>query len=347
MNKIELRVANLDFTSNNEHELVVEGVVNDGNWSQVLGVRRKFKERIQKGAFTRAIARALQNNGRIDFLSEHDPNRVLSSTVNDSLTLWEDENKGLCMRAVICPTSWGKDTFQLIKSGIIKSMSFGFNVIEDEWLNTRSDVANRIVKDLHLIEVSAVRNPAYLSSAISARGMELVEDVEIGGEDNGVQEEQRQEEEVTPNIVEEVTQTVTEEVKTDVVEEVQTPAGVDNQSNDNQKIDEFMNRMLQQFEQILSSYIPKKTEVNEVQVEEDIKQDIQQVLEEPKKEEPIEAINDNNVNNDIPQTENVNVEPIVEKEEQKEEVVNKVNKSEIDYAIELLSKYKKIQELQR
>lgn len=332
MNKIELRVANLDFTSNNEHELVVEGVVNDGNWSQVLGVRRKFKERIQKGAFTRAIARVLQNNGKIDFLSEHDPNKVLSSTSNDSLTLWEDETKGLCMRAVICPTSWGKDTFQLIKSGIIKSMSFGFNVIEDEWSNTRSDVANRIVKDLHLIEVSAVRNPAYLSSAISARGMELVEDVQISGEDNGVQEE------ATPNIIKEETQTATEEVKTEPVEEIETPAGVDNQSNDNQKIDEFMNRMLQQFEQILSSYIPKKTEVNEVQVKEEVKQT---------SEKPIEDINDNNVNNDIPQTENINVEPIVEKEEQKEEVVNKVNKSEIDYAIELLSKYKKIQELQR
>lgn len=75
MDKIELRIADLDFTSNDEHELVVEGIVNDGNWSQVLGSRRKFKERIEKGAFSRAINRALKNNGKIDFLSEHDPDR--------------------------------------------------------------------------------------------------------------------------------------------------------------------------------------------------------------------------------------------------------------------------------
>ena len=339
MNKIELRVANLDFTSNNEHELVVEGVVNDGNWSQVLGVR-KFKERIQKGAFTRAIARALQNNGRIDFLSEHDPNKVLSSTSNDSLTLWEDETKGLCMRAVICPTSWGKDTFQLIKSGIIRSMSFGFNVIEDEWSNTRSDVANRIVKDLHLIEVSAVRNPAYLSSAISARGMELVEDVEIGGENNGVQEENRQEEEVIIPVEEKQEETVVETV----VEE--TP-----KSLEEDKLNEFMGKMLQQFEQMLSNYMPKKEENTVSQVIEEVQE---VVKEEPINEnndnetkENLEDINDNNENN-IEQTENINVEPIVEEKiEEKEEVVNKVNKSEIDYAIELLSKYKKIQELQR
>ena len=81
MDKIELRVANLDFTSTDEHELVVEGIVNDGNWSQTLGMRRKFKEKIQKGAFARAITRALQNNGKIDFLSEHDPNKEIYFSV--------------------------------------------------------------------------------------------------------------------------------------------------------------------------------------------------------------------------------------------------------------------------
>ena len=45
MDKIELRVADLNFTSTDEHELVVEGIVNDGNWSQTLGMRRKFKEK--------------------------------------------------------------------------------------------------------------------------------------------------------------------------------------------------------------------------------------------------------------------------------------------------------------
>lgn len=317
MDKIELRVANLDFTSTDDHELVVEGIVNDGNWSQTLGVRRKFKEKIAKGAFTRAIKRALEQNGKIDFLAEHDPSKVLSSTVNDSLTLWEDETKGLCMRASICPTSWGKDTFQLIKSGIIKSMSFGFNVIEDEWINTRSDVANRIVKDLHLIEVSAVRNPAYLSSAISARGMELVQDVEIGGENNGEMQD-REEEKVT------------------VQEEVQAPAensnkSVKNETVNNEEFQHIMDKVFEQFEKILSNYIKpqENTEVTETEpTEQNVVQEVQEVQEQTKEEQPTQ-------------------EPVTEQPIQDEKVEETSEKSQIDYAIEILSKYKKIQELQK
>lgn len=323
MDKIELRVANLDFTSTDEHELVVEGIVNDGNWSQTLGMRRKFKEKIQKGAFARAITRALQNNGKIDFLSEHDPNKVLSSTVNDSLKLWEDENRGLCMRAVICPTSWGKDTFQLIKSGIIKSMSFGFNVIEDEWTNTRSDVANRIVKDLHLIEVSAVRNPAYLSSAISARGMELVEDIEI------------REEEVTEEVVNtQPIETVQVEEKVEVDQEVEQVK--DNSTNVENDIQTMMKKMFEQFENILSAYVPKPQEAT-------IEQTSSTIQEEPTQETVVEDVQA--VNEEVASKE----EETVEQQQviNNEEVDETVNKSQIDYAIELLSKYKKIQELQK
>ena len=336
MDKIELRVADLNFTSTDEHELVVEGIVNDGNWSQTLGMRRKFKEKIQKGAFARAITRALQNNGKIDFLSEHDPNKVLSSTVNDSLKLWEDENKGLCMRAVICPTSWGKDTFQLIKSGIIKSMSFGFNVIEDEWINTRSEVANRIVKDLHLIEVSAVRNPAYLSSVISARGMELVEDIEniesVGEQDGEVQvKENRESEEVV-----ETTQ-VNEEVEADqMVEQVK-----DNSTNVENDIQTMMKKMFEQFENILSTYVPKPQDAviektSSTIQEEPIQESTEETVEkdgQALKEEVVAVVND---------------EAVEQQEVVNDEVVEEtVDKSQIDYAIELLSKYKKIQELQK
>ena len=339
MDKIELRIADLDFTSNDEHELVVEGIVNDGNWSQVLGSRRKFKERIEKGAFSRAINRALKNNGKIDFLSEHDPSKVLSSTVNDSLTLWEDPVKGLCMRAIICPTSWGKDTFQLIKSGIIKSMSFGFNVLEDKWSDTRSEVATRVVKDLNLLEVSAVRNPAYISSVISARGMELVEDVEVGEEDVKVQEqcqENRQgEEEVKPQ------ETVVANEDVSEVEEVVNNAQNVNVSNSTENIETIMKRMFEQFESILSNYAPVKKEVEDKPAEEVVE------------DSSDEAVNQDDVNTSEKDEKTGEIEEskeelkATEQEDVKEETVNEDTKSQIDYAIELLSKYKKIQELQK
>lgn len=177
MEDIELRVHPSEFRINDEL-LLVEGLVNKTEeWSHLLGTNKKFKEKIKSGAFKRAIEKAKA----IDFLAEHNPKYLLSSTANDSLELWEDE-EGLKMRAKICPTSYGKDFYALMKSGLLAHMSFGFKIRSQSWKKKIDGTFERIVSDLDLIEVSAVRNPAYPQSAISARGFNVVEDVQIDEE---------------------------------------------------------------------------------------------------------------------------------------------------------------------
>ena len=83
------------------------------------------------------------------------------------------------MRATISKTSYGKDYYELIKDGILRNMSFGFNVIKDSWKQGKNGILERSIKDLNLFEVSVVTNPAYPQSNLSARGMDLVEEVEI------------------------------------------------------------------------------------------------------------------------------------------------------------------------
>lgn len=186
MEKLELRMMQTSI-STNEDGMVVEGLVNKTeSWSHVLGVRKKFREKISKGAFDKAI----QVAPRIDFLAEHDSSKLLATTENGSLELWEDE-EGLKMRAHICPTSYGKDIYELMKSEIVRHMSFGFKVVSDKWKKLSNGTFERIVESLELSEVSVVRNPAYPQSAIAARGIELVEDVEIP---NDILEERSQEE---------------------------------------------------------------------------------------------------------------------------------------------------------
>ena len=94
------------------------------------------------------------------------------------------------MRAKICPTSYGNDIYQLMKHGIVNHMSFGFRVLADKWKKLSNGTFERTIDALDLLEVSVVRNPAYPQSAIAARGIELVEDVEIPDD---VQEERRNE----------------------------------------------------------------------------------------------------------------------------------------------------------
>ena len=176
-NKLEFRVQQINLTTDND-TMIVEGLVNKTEtWSQMLGTVKKFKEKIVKGAFQRAI----DNAPCIDFLAEHDKTKLLATTSNDSLELFEDE-EGLKMRARIVPTAYGKDFYTLIKERIINHMSFGFSVVGQDFKRLADGTYERTVTDLKLFEVSAVRNPAYLASSISARGIDIVEEIDIPDE---------------------------------------------------------------------------------------------------------------------------------------------------------------------
>ena len=177
MKSFELRANDIILTSTEKDDkLVVEGYVNETEkWSYKMKSKKGlFIEKIEKGAFKRALNRGID----IHFLAEHDKNKILASTRNGSLTLTED-SKGLLMRATISKTSYGKDYYELIKDGILRNMSFGFNVIEDSWKQGKNGTLERSIKDLNLFEVSVVTNPAYPQSNLSARGMDLVEEVEV------------------------------------------------------------------------------------------------------------------------------------------------------------------------
>ncbi|WHX64209.1 HK97 family phage prohead protease [Peribacillus frigoritolerans] len=177
--KMELRVQDSELRSNEDGLLTVSGYVNKTEQlSETLGVTKRFKEKIAKGTFSRAIRNATRD---IDFLSEHQQDKILASTRNNSLQLKEDE-QGLFMEAIITPTSWGKDAYELIKSGIHRNMSFGFRTISDYWKPTASGIFERTITEMELMEISVVKNPAYSQSTISSRGIDLVEEVEIPAE---------------------------------------------------------------------------------------------------------------------------------------------------------------------
>ncbi|PEN68497.1 phage major capsid protein [Bacillus wiedmannii] len=175
-NQIELRNVRLDGVQQNaDGSLFVSGYVNEtSTWSQVLGRNTKFIEQIIPGAFKRALERA----ENIDFLYEHDNNKILADTQSGRLILREDD-KGLYMEATISKTSWGEDAFELIKDGIIQKMSFGFRALKDKVTKGTNGIYERVVHELELLEVSAVRKPAYVQSSIQARSMEIVNEINI------------------------------------------------------------------------------------------------------------------------------------------------------------------------
>jgi HK97 family phage prohead protease len=125
--------------------------------SQNLG---GFTEFVAPGAFTRS----LKARNDVKLLWNHDSGAVLGSTRAGSMTLTEDA-KGLKVIAKLPNTQLGRDTAELLRTGLVDSMSFGFNVIKDKWNGSGDE---RTLESVRLFEVSVVAFPAYQATSGTA-----------------------------------------------------------------------------------------------------------------------------------------------------------------------------------
>jgi len=138
----------------------------EGDGMMFTGYAARFNEPSHPLPFIEVIApgafkRSLQSRSEIKLLWNHDAGEPLASLRGGSLRLSEDE-LGLKVEAQLANTNRGRDTAELIRSKVIDSMSFGFNVIKDSWSN---DGSQRTLQDVRLFETSIVSFPAYESTA--------------------------------------------------------------------------------------------------------------------------------------------------------------------------------------
>lgn len=115
-----------------------------------------FTETIRPGAFKRTLAR----DNDVRMYVNHNSDMVLASTRSGTLTLREDDH-GLRVEAELPDTTYARDLANLMRSGVVDSMSFGFTVMDDNW-----DGDQRELREVALHEVSVVSgHPAYPETA--------------------------------------------------------------------------------------------------------------------------------------------------------------------------------------
>lgn len=123
---------------------------------------RTFLERIRAGVFRTALKR----NDNVLVLLNHDENRVLASTKDDTAIL-EEDNIGL--RAEITITD--KEVVEKAREGRLTGWSFGF-ICNDDEITTEGKNEVRTVTDMDLLEVSILddtKSPAYSGTSIETR----------------------------------------------------------------------------------------------------------------------------------------------------------------------------------
>jgi HK97 family phage prohead protease len=125
-----------------------------------------FVEYVAPGAFKRS----LQSRNEVKMLWNHDAGEPLASLRGGTMQLVEDE-RGLKVTASLPQTSRGKDVAELLRTKVIDSMSFGFNVIKDSWSR---DGQTRTLESVRLFEVSIVSFPAYESTTAQVRSAQTI-----------------------------------------------------------------------------------------------------------------------------------------------------------------------------
>ena len=128
-----------------------------------------FREKIAPGAFRYS----LEHKKRILALWNHDSNMPIGATDGGQLKL-EEDSRGLFFDLEPIDTTTGRDVKEMIRSGVVKGVSFGFIVKKDHWDQTDPRNIVRTLVDVDLLEISPTAFPAYPQTSAAVRSEEDV-----------------------------------------------------------------------------------------------------------------------------------------------------------------------------
>lgn len=185
-------------------KVLIDGYVNAvDRFSKKLRDRKgNFIEKIMPHTFERAI----QNNNDIKVLLNHNYEKQLATTKDNTAMLYED-NIGLRAKVEVTDS----EVIEKAKNNKLSGWSFGF-ICNDAETSVNSDgLEERIVKDIDLIEVSILDNttqPAYIGTSIEMRDGSIKEVLYRNAEETPVFNKKEDDEII--NLAKEMTEVIKE-----------------------------------------------------------------------------------------------------------------------------------------
>jgi phage prohead protease, HK97 family len=176
---------------------VIKGYINavERDSRQLPAPQGGFVEQVRSGTWKNAISK----RDDIPLLLNHNKNRKLASTKDNTLKLTED-NIGLYAEARV----YDPDVIEKAKNNKLVGWSFGFSKLKDSWGKTDSGIDRRYLEDINISEVSVLddsRTPAYYGTSIENRNNEEInieqrsfsDNVEISMKKNNDKEDEERE----------------------------------------------------------------------------------------------------------------------------------------------------------
>lgn len=170
MEQREIRsIENIEIRQTQEDNgLVLEGYI--AKFDTYIQLWDGFYEKIDRNAF----ADTLSDGHNIFLLYNHNYDKPLASTRNNTLTLTTDDI-GLKFTAKINENlSYAKDTYELVKSGECRGCSFGFVALQDDYIyDSEKDEVRRTLLKVELYEGTVTPIPAYDTTFVQARSNDI------------------------------------------------------------------------------------------------------------------------------------------------------------------------------
>lgn len=153
----------------------------------LTGLGIPFNSKADIGPFTETIAPSAAKNieaNDVRALLNHNPDKILGR-VPKTLRLIVGK-QGVRYEVALPDTTVGRDVRESVRRGDISGSSFAFTVAKDEW--DRSEELEKphrtITEFAEVFDVSPVVYPAYGSTTVSARALELAALESPGGGDD-------------------------------------------------------------------------------------------------------------------------------------------------------------------
>ena len=126
-----------------------------------------YGERFVEQIVPKVFQRAIEKTDEIFCLLDHIESRVLGSTKQGNIELFED-NIGL---RAICELT-DSEVISKANAGKLRGWSFGFELLKSREEDAGNDLKRRFIEDLNLLEVSIIDEnaiPAYIGTSIETR----------------------------------------------------------------------------------------------------------------------------------------------------------------------------------
>jgi len=140
-------------------------------WTTIDSWEGRFREQLAPGAFRKTLR---ENGSRVKLQFDHGQHPLIGSLPIGAIRELKEDDHGLFVEARLTDNWLVEPVRDAIANESIDGMSFRFSVVNERWDKFDSELPERTITEVKLMELGPVVFPAYPTTDVGVRSLELV-----------------------------------------------------------------------------------------------------------------------------------------------------------------------------